>query len=128
MNIATILSLLPLILKAVNLAKSINGNSTVIGLIETHGADVVNLVREAGKEIFPTLNVTEQAQAGALRFSPDIVSKIQGQLNKLGAKLVVDGDYGKLTRAAVLKFQNKHALDADGWAGPLTQARLNEVV
>jgi peptidoglycan hydrolase-like protein with peptidoglycan-binding domain len=126
MNISAILGMLPLIMKAISLAREIAGNTELTEKIKTYGADIIDLVRQAGAEIFPNLNVEEQTQAGALRFSPEIVSKIQSQLNKFGAspRLAVDGDYGKLTKAAVTAYQTKNDLDPDGWAGPLTQAKL----
>lgn len=52
---------------------------------------------------------------------------IQKALNALqveGTPLVVDGSYGRRTRAAVRSFQALHGLDADGIAGPLTVAAL----
>lgn len=47
------------------------------------------------------------------------VEWMQESLNKLtdDVDLVVDGDYGELTRAAVKKFQEQNGLTADGWAG-----------
>jgi len=49
---------------------------------------------------------------------------VQESLNKLGAKIDVDGDYGEATRKAVKTFQTKHGLAADGWAGMITLAAL----
>ena len=37
---------------------------------------------------------------------------------------MVDGDAGKLTKAAVVAFQKAHGLVADGIAGPLTRLAL----
>lgn len=47
------------------------------------------------------------------------VEWMQESLNKLtdDVDLVVDGDYGELTRAAVKKFQEANGLTPDGWAG-----------
>jgi murein L,D-transpeptidase YcbB/YkuD len=46
------------------------------------------------------------------------VEWMQESLNKLDdAELVVDGDYGELTRAAVRDFQSSNGLEPDGWAG-----------
>ena len=56
------------------------------------------------------------------------VKELQTKLNKLGAKLAVDGDFGVNTRAAVVAFQKKYELDTDGIAGPLTLAKLDEVL
>lgn len=129
-NFATILGMLPLIMRAVNLAQEISASGksggSVIDIIKSQGPEVLDLITEAGGALFPELSKEDQAQAGATRFDPAIVSKIQTKLNELGATpaLVVDGDYGKLTKAAVTEFQKKNNLEADGWAGPLTQAVL----
>jgi GH25 family lysozyme M1 (1,4-beta-N-acetylmuramidase) len=55
------------------------------------------------------------------------VRDLQEALNKTGANLVVDGDYGALTTAAVVSFQTAHGLKPDGDAGPITLAKLAEV-
>ncbi|MGR3320827.1 MAG: peptidoglycan-binding domain-containing protein [Pseudooceanicola sp.] len=52
------------------------------------------------------------------------VRKLQEALNKNGAKLKVDGDFGKNTETAVKAFQKKAKLKADGQVGPLTEAAL----
>lgn len=49
---------------------------------------------------------------------------LQRSLNALGAELVVDGSYGRRTKAAVTEFQAGHGLDVDGLAGPKTFAAL----
>lgn len=54
------------------------------------------------------------------------VRKLQQRLNTLGyePKLVVDGDYGPKTKAAVIWFQRNNGLLADGIVGPKTLAKL----
>lgn len=52
------------------------------------------------------------------------VLMLQKNLNKHGAKLVPDGDYGDATEAAVRAYQLKVGLVADGIAGTKTQASL----
>ncbi|MEL6466678.1 MAG: peptidoglycan-binding domain-containing protein [Pseudomonadota bacterium] len=52
------------------------------------------------------------------------VKKLQDALNKNGAKLKVDGDFGKMTESAVKTFQKKAKLKVDGQVGPQTQAAL----
>lgn len=122
------LALFPLIMKAVNLAQSINSSrqsgDSVIKIIQSQGADVLDIVTQVGAQLFPNLPAAEQAQAGVVRFDPTLTTRIQTRLNELGAKLDVDGHYGNLTKAAVKDFQSKNGLSADGWAGPLTQAKL----
>lgn len=51
---------------------------------------------------------------------------VQYQLNLYGYKLVVDGIAGNLTIGAVLDFQSKNGLKADGLVGPQTRLKLAE--
>ncbi|WP_172369555.1 N-acetylmuramoyl-L-alanine amidase [Sporosarcina jiandibaonis] len=55
------------------------------------------------------------------------VGKLQADLNKTGAQLVVDNSFGPAVRAAVGVFQAKYGLTVDRIAGPLTLAKLAEV-
>jgi putative chitinase len=54
------------------------------------------------------------------------VAELQRELNASlgGPKLVVDGDFGPRTRAAVEAFQREHHLTVDGIVGPETRAAL----
>jgi murein L,D-transpeptidase YcbB/YkuD len=52
------------------------------------------------------------------------VRSIQTMLNKYGAKLKVDGQFGSGTLAAVKAFQKKYGLKVDGIVGSNTLARL----
>lgn len=58
--------------------------------------------------------------------NPDRVKAVQTALRKqpYGAGLVVDGDFGPLTRAAVFEFQRQSGLVQDGIVGPNTAAAL----
>jgi len=54
---------------------------------------------------------------------------LQTSLNKvLGAHLTVDGIYGPQTKDAVREFQRQNGLQRDGVAGPITKAKLTELV
>jgi hypothetical protein len=55
----------------------------------------------------------------------DGVRKLQTRLNAWGAKLKVDGSFGKTTLTAVKDFQEKHRLAVDGIVGPATWKALN---
>lgn len=52
------------------------------------------------------------------------VKHLQISLNERGEKLVVDGDYGPKTKAAVSEFQKSINLPGSGIVGPLTLAAL----
>jgi peptidoglycan hydrolase-like protein with peptidoglycan-binding domain len=52
------------------------------------------------------------------------VQNIQNQLNKVKAKLEVDGIFGKLTEKQTIVFQKKYKLKPDGKVGDNTLAAL----
>lgn len=54
----------------------------------------------------------------------DAVRRIQENLNAIGYHLAVDGIFGSKTRNAVVDFQRKHGLSADGIVGRNTWAKL----
>jgi len=56
------------------------------------------------------------------------VSELQSELNILGYGLAVDGDFGPLTRAAVVAFQTSAHIAVDGIVGPQTWAALTAAV
>src|SRR5712692_7997896 len=53
------------------------------------------------------------------------VTELQTLLNKNGAKLTVDGDFGAATLAAVKSYQSSHGLEVDGIVGPMTKDELD---
>lgn len=57
------------------------------------------------------------------------IESLQRSLNALGRSpaLVVDGQYGSMTRTAVMDFQAKHGLVVDGIAGPMTMEKINSL-
>ena len=54
----------------------------------------------------------------------DAVKTLQEALNKTGATLQVDGEFGQHTEDAVKAFQTQVGIVADGIAGPDTQSEL----
>ncbi len=55
------------------------------------------------------------------------VRNLQRLLNWLGYKLDVDGDFGPLTRSAVMQFQKKYKLDVDGLFGEKSLAKAKSI-
>jgi peptidoglycan hydrolase-like protein with peptidoglycan-binding domain len=53
------------------------------------------------------------------------VAELQELLNKHGASLTVDGDFGPATLSAVETYQADHGLSPDGIVGPNTKAALD---
>lgn len=57
------------------------------------------------------------------------VKALQRTLNeKIDCKLEVDGSFGKLTKACVIKYQQANNLDTDGIVGPKTCGSLNGTI
>ncbi len=52
------------------------------------------------------------------------VKRLQRALRRLGRPLIVDGDFGPATEAALVRFQSIEGLAPDGIAGPATWARI----
>lgn len=55
------------------------------------------------------------------------VKTIQEALRKSGAELVIDGDFGTITRVAVERFQATVRIAADGMVGPITATYLDNI-
>lgn len=65
----------------------------------------------------PTKNVKLNSKGNEVRW-------LQVELNRYGYRLVVDGKAGNFTIAALLDFQKRHSLIADGICGSLTREKL----
>lgn len=130
MDFSAILGLLPYIMQGIQLAQTINQQKTdgtkIMDIVKGELPQVLDLFTGVGKTLFPNLTQASQVAAATVVLDPTTTKKVQGQLNKLGATLTVDGSYGPLTKAAVSAFQSANPpLVADGWAGKLTQAALD---
>lgn len=55
------------------------------------------------------------------------VKEIQNALRNAGHELVIDGDFGNITRIAVERFQASVLIAADGMVGPITATYLDAV-
>jgi hypothetical protein len=101
--------------------------STLSELIGAYPAVKVGYSDECAGAYFPA-SFYADTEAGRLNGTVDWdwVSDVQRALNARGATLVVDGEYGPRTRAAVEAFQIEAAIDSTAWydgpgeAGPLT--------
>ena len=60
--------------------------------------------------------------------SGDDCKWVQAALNRLGENLSTDGDFGALSTAALIRFQQKYGLTADGVCGPATLAALKKAL
>lgn len=69
----------------------------------------------------PTKNLRRGSSGNGVRW-------IQWNLNQTGEKLKVDGSFGALTKAAVLRFQRTKKLTQDGIVGAKTRAALKKAV
>ena len=69
----------------------------------------------------PTKNLRYGAKGNGVKW-------VQWHLNQTGEKLSVDGAFGVLTKAAVLRFQKKCKLVQDGIVGPKTRVALRKAV
>ncbi len=111
-----------------------NGGPTHYGLVAgvAYGVDNASYNVENGSDStldlkenwFPRyshLMFKEGSKGGGTR-------EIQTGLNKLGYSLEVDGEFGPLTTAAVVQFQNDHGLEADGIVGKNTWTALIRAV
>ncbi|WP_259347093.1 LysM peptidoglycan-binding domain-containing protein [Niallia taxi] len=71
------------------------------------------------KKTYPTLRVGSRGSA---------VTDMQNKLKKIGLyKGKVDGVYGSGSKTAIISFQKKYKLSADGVAGPATLSKLDAV-
>lgn len=126
-----LITLLPIIFRAINVApqiqQAIRIGTPIEQAVRDHAGDLLPLLAKIGKQMFPGIDDRfAPAAAASTMFDPVRVKWVQTALNALGAnpRLDVDGEYGPMTRDAVLKFQQEKALVADGWAGDRTHAAL----
>jgi murein L,D-transpeptidase YcbB/YkuD len=126
-----LIKLLPIIFRAINVApqvqQAIQMGTPIAKAVELNARDLLPLLGQIGKQMFPAIDDRLAAAAAAsTMFDPIRVKWIQTSLNAIGKSrsLDVDGEYGPLTTEAVLQFQKEHGLVADGWAGDTTHAAL----
>ena len=126
-----LIKLLPIIFRAINAApqiqQAIRMGTPIDKAVELNARDLLPLLAQIGKQMFPTIDDSlAPAAAASTMFDPIRIKWIQTALNVIGANppLDVDGEYGPMTTEAVLQFQKAQGLVADGWAGDTTHAAL----
>ncbi len=126
-----LIKLLPIIFRAINAApqiqQAIRVGTPIDKAVELNARDLLPLLAQIGKQMFPTIDDSlAPAAAASTMFDPIRIKWIQTALNAIGANppLDVDGEYGPMTTEAVLQFQKAQGLVADGWAGDTTHAAL----
>jgi murein L,D-transpeptidase YcbB/YkuD len=131
MELELLIKLLPIIFRAINIAPQVQQamriGTPIVKAVEENAGDLLPLLREIGKQKFPGIDERfAPAAAASTMFDPIRIKWLQTALNALGASppLDVDGEYGPMTKDAVLQFQRTHELVADGWAGDATHAAL----
>lgn len=80
------------------------------------------------RKTFSDCPYTEPMAALKINADGNGVKWLQWHLNKLGAKLTVDGKFGAVTKAAVISFQKQHGLTTDGIVGAVTRKSLKSEV
>jgi murein L,D-transpeptidase YcbB/YkuD len=126
-----LIRLLPIVFRAINVApqiqEAIRIGTPIVKAVEENAGDLLPLLKEIGKQKFPGIDERfAPAAAASTMFDPIRIKWLQTALNVLGASppLDVDGEYGPMTKEAVLQFQKAHGIVADGWAGDVTHAAL----
>jgi hypothetical protein len=126
-----LIQLLPIVFRAINVApqiqEAIRIGTPIVKAVEENAGDLLPLLKEIGKQKFPGIDERfAPAAAASTMFDPIRIKWLQTALNVLGASppLDVDGEYGPMTKDAVLQFQKAHDIVADGWAGDVTHAAL----
>ncbi len=126
-----LIKLLPIIFSAINMApqiqEAIRKGTPIEKAVEEHAGDLLPLLGQIGKQLFPAIKERFAAAAAAsAMFDPTRVKWLQATLNTLGADppLDVDGQYGPRTIDAVQRFQKTNQLVVDGWAGDATGTAL----
>lgn len=81
-----------------------------------------------GKAVPDYVTVTPAATVMRKGDKGDEVMKLQVKLNKLGYQILVDGDFGNGTLAAVQSYQKSAGLGVDGIVGKQTMASIDAAV
>ena len=98
-----------------------NSDVVVINPPENNSTESSSSIPSPSNNIVDSYPLIQQGSTGTY------VTKLQQFLNKLGADLVEDGDFGPITKQAVIEFQKKYSLEVDGIVGNQTWTKLYEL-
>lgn len=129
----SILGLLPTLVTALPKLLSLSSLGLTSTSLSTLVPEIVPLLENVGKSLFPKLAPELHAIAAATTaFNPNFTMWLQGSLNGFlndpSLELAVDGAYGPKTVAAVEAVQAKLGLNVDGWAGTITRSALSLIM
>lgn len=93
---------------------------------KAHG--MLPMINYEEKETKPALNLVVPSFYLRIGSKGMNVYNLQKCLNALGANLAEDGQFGPLTKKALINFQGKHGLVKDGIYGPKTQRELRGAI
>lgn len=115
----------------------VEAHSGYVITVEGNSADKVRLVRRSSYILgygypkyaggYGAVTLTRVLKLRKPYMTGSDVKAAQGYLNRKGNyKLTPDGSFGSKTRAAVVSFQKKNGLTADGEIGPKTWVKLSK--
>jgi Putative peptidoglycan binding domain len=84
----------------------------------------IEKVIRAGK---PSADYAPPLQTNAIVIGDPIIFEAQTILVKWGYRIAIDGNYGRITRNAIMDFQKNNGLKSDGVLGANTIAKLRQM-
>lgn len=109
-----------------------SSNADAVNKITSLSKPLAVLLEQIGMNLFPKAAPQIHLVGGIIAaFDPNVTKWLQGSLNQLikpSPGLVVDGQYGPRTAAAVEKIQAQLGLTVDGLAGQVTQAAIQALM
>lgn len=102
--------------------RKINGGLNGLAERKQYLAKAKTIWMSGGGATSTTAGTTPVLRAGA---AGEAVTRLQTALSKAGFAVSADGNFGEQTKSAVMAFQTRHGLAADGIVGAATWAMLS---
>ena len=87
-----------------------------------------NQVAQTQRDISGTLKLISQLREGVTSDDVKVLQSLLAAEQSIYPEGLITGFYGRLTTAAVKRFQQKHGLSTVGFVGPKTLEKLNELL